>query len=118
MEFFKSHRFSQEEKEYLISLTQNKLSNAVLEAVGSADGLFDQDNFFLTQQLLHNTLSFSVFKQHDFQEKLAGLLVKNGAPTPWEEFKTEALKLNNKTNAVQLKIEYYQPDFHKGASVL
>lgn len=70
---------------------------------------FASADFKMLSELEYNVGVFAAFKNHTQIKELVGLLKdKDGKLKPWDDFKKDALKLDEKFNVRWLKVEYHQ----------
>lgn len=107
----KIHSKTPVDKKQLLNETKSIFSGAVTKGYTKTLNkvAFNSPDFIMLNELHYNVGVFAAFKNHDQITELVKLLKDNeGKLRAWSEFKTAALKLNEKYNTRWLKVEYDQ----------
>lgn len=99
------------DKKKLLKETFSVFNNGVTKGYGKqlSNVVYNSPDFKMLTELQYNSGVFAAFKNHTQITELVKLLKDtNGKLRPWKEFKTAALKLDEKYNTKWLKVEYDQ----------
>lgn len=104
------YKGSEVDRKELLEQTVTVLQKGVTKGYGKqlTDVTFDSPDWIMLNQLHYNVGVFAAFKNHNQITDTVSLLRKeDGELRSWDDFRKEALKLDNSYNTVWLKTEYH-----------